>query len=68
MCERTVCVNLCVCECMFVMNTTAVIEVDCGGTFGQPAKEPLSVRTHTHAHTYTHSRTVILLLTWHAEL
>lgn len=59
MCERTVHVHLCVCECMFVMNTTAVIEVDCGGTFGPLAKEPLSVHSHTctHIHTFSHDNT-----------
>lgn len=43
--------HLCVCDGMFVMYTTAVIEVNCGGTFGLPAKEPLGVRSHTHTHT-----------------
>ncbi len=60
MCERTVCVHLCVCECMFVMNTTAVIEVDCGGNFGPACKGAVKcalTHTCTHIHTFSHDNT-----------
>lgn len=44
MCERTIFA----CTCVLATNTTVVVEVDCGGTFGL---------SHVHTHARTHSRT-----------